>query len=138
MNATYHEWTIAGVHLFWWLFWSALVLGAAALVLPAWPGRRRGRRAEATLDVHPLLRVCDAAETQRRLRALAGVEAVRVNADRAAAFVRYDPSQVTVDELRRFVSDCAHHCWGERAPNHVCPGEATSDASAAGRESPDL
>ena len=50
----------------------------------------------------------------------AGVEAVEANATNQSATVTYDPSVTSVEELRRWVTDCGYHCAGQSVPEHIC------------------
>ncbi|HXG44730.1 MAG TPA: heavy-metal-associated domain-containing protein [Gemmatimonadales bacterium] len=141
MGSSYTEWTLWGVHAFQWLFGAAVILGAGALFVPMdlWRrlrrrlGRTRGTkpeacRSEVTMDIHALLWVADPAEVQRRLLGIPGVEDVVMNAATATAVVRFDPAKLATADLAHFVEACAHHCWGERAPGHVCPGSTPGPA----------
>ena len=49
-----------------------------------------------------------------------GVRDVQANPVSQTATVAYDPTQTSVEELRRWVEECGYHCAGQSVPGHVC------------------
>jgi Cu2+-exporting ATPase len=49
-----------------------------------------------------------------------GVLSVQANTSAQTATVSFDPTNTSVEELRRWVQECGYHCAGQSAPGHVC------------------
>jgi len=49
-----------------------------------------------------------------------GVIVVEANPVAKTANVTFDPSETSVDELRRWIEECGYHCAGRSVPGHVC------------------
>ncbi len=147
MRSSYIEWTFWGLHAFQWLFGAAVLLLAGVLFVPMrlWrrarlrlprtgsANRQGGGRRAVRVDVHALLWVADPAEARRRLLGIPGVEDVVVDPGTATAVVQFDRAKLAAADLTRFIEACAYHCWGERAPGHVCP-DNTPGPSGTSRE----
>jgi Cu2+-exporting ATPase len=48
------------------------------------------------------------------------VREVEANPVAQTATVTFDPTETTVEELRRWVTECGYHCAGQSVPSHVC------------------
>jgi Cu2+-exporting ATPase len=60
------------------------------------------------------------AAVERRLGAQPGVVHVDANPVAQTANVEYDPTETSVEALRRWVHDCGYHCAGRSVPGHIC------------------
>jgi Cu2+-exporting ATPase len=49
-----------------------------------------------------------------------GVIVVEANPVAQTANVTFDPSETSVEELRRWIEECGYHCAGRSVPGHVC------------------
>nr|WP_030501644.1 heavy metal translocating P-type ATPase [Micromonospora purpureochromogenes] len=64
-----------------------------------------------------------------------GVLQVDVNPVAQSANVVFDPTQTSVQELRRWVIECGLHCAGQSVPSHICdPLEEPAATAAPSRE----
>jgi Cu2+-exporting ATPase len=63
-----------------------------------------------------------------------GVVAVEANPVAQTANVSFDTEQTSVEELRRWVEECAMHCAGQSVPGHVCDPMAEPGAEHAARD----
>jgi Cu2+-exporting ATPase len=61
-----------------------------------------------------------------------GVLAVEANPVAQTATVTYDPTQTSVEELQRWVTECGMHCAGQSVPGHICDPMAEHDAPHEG------
>ena len=61
-----------------------------------------------------------------------GVLAVDTNPVAQTATVTFDPSQTSIEDLRRWVEECGKHCAGQSVPGHICDPMADGAATHAG------
>ena len=85
----------------------------------------------AVVEVGGLLSVLSAEGVRRQLLKLSGVHHAEVNYVAQSATVHYDEQQITLDEIRRRISECGYHCRGELVPNHLCEPPAETKTVAA-------
>ena len=83
----------------------------------------------STIEVAELVSTLSAVGVEHQLKTLTGVHHADVNYVAGSATVHYDESKVTLEAIRKRVSDCGYHCRGELLPKHVC-GVADHPASA--------
>jgi Cu2+-exporting ATPase len=76
--------------------------------------------ATAVLEASGMLRASEKAVVESALGRRPGVEEVEANPVAQTANVVYDPSVTSVEELRRWVTDCGFHCAGQSVPDHIC------------------
>jgi P-type Cu2+ transporter len=95
-------------------------------------------RATAVLEASGMLRASEKAVVEAVLRRRPGVEEVEANPVAQTATVTYDPTQTSVEELRRWVTECGYHCAGQSVPEHICDPlmEPDPPAVAAAVEAP--
>lgn len=91
----------------------------------------------AVLDVRPMLRGSEKAVVESVLGRQPGVYRVEANPVAQTATVSYDPTQTSVEQLRRAVEACGYHCSGQSVPAHLCdptaePGYSRNTPRAAG------
>lgn len=122
------DWTFLGVHWLWWLAAAAGMLFVWSLGPVRHPGEGpRPGESTAILAIHSLLWVYPAADVARVLMQQPGLRTVELDLDRGLARVAFDPRVTSVVRLRGFVTDCAHHCRGDRAGAHSCPTTLNDD-----------
>jgi len=85
----------------------------------------------STIEVAELVSTLSAVGVEHQLETLTGVHHADVNYVAGSATVHYDESKVTLEAIRKRVSDCGYHCRGELLPAHVCD-VADHKASAEG------
>jgi P-type Cu2+ transporter len=61
-----------------------------------------------------------------------GVLAVDANPVAQTATVTFDRGRTSIEELRRWVSECGKHCAGQSVPGHICDPMAGGAATHAG------
>ncbi len=74
----------------------------------------------AVLEASGMLRASEKAVVEAVLGRRPGVKKVEANPVAQTATVTYDPSVTSVEELRRWVTDCGYHCAGQSVPEHIC------------------
>ncbi|CAN5441558.1 heavy metal translocating P-type ATPase [soil metagenome] len=61
-----------------------------------------------------------------------GVSKVEANPAAQTATISYDPTETTIEDLRRWIEECGYHCAGESVPGHVC--DPMAEGSPNGHE----
>ncbi len=93
------------------------------------------RSSETTvLHVGGMHRASEKAVVESALGHRPGVVAVEANPVAQTANVSFDTEQTSVEELRRWVEECAMHCAGQSVPGHVCDPMAEPGAEHAARD----
>jgi P-type Cu2+ transporter len=96
--------------------------------------------ATVVLEAGGMLRASEKAVVEAVIGRRPGVKEVEANPVAQTATVTYDPSETSVQELRRWVTDCGYHCAGQSVPEHICDpmmepdppaGEAAMEMPAA-------
>ena len=78
---------------------------------------------KTTVEIGTLIATLDFLAIEKRLRAMAGVSSVEMNAGSTTATIAYDEAKTTVEAIAQQVEACGFHCRGESVPRHVCmPG----------------
>jgi Cu2+-exporting ATPase len=77
-------------------------------------------RSTTVLEAGGMLRASEKAVVEAVIGRRPGVEEVEANPVAQTATVTYDPSVTSVEELRRWVTDCGYHCAGQSVPEHIC------------------
>jgi len=88
---------------------------------------------ESILQIDGWMSCLDARGVEKRLMAQTGVHHVAANFLSGTATVHYDESQVSLDDLKKLVSDCQYACEGESVPQHL---HGTGHAEQAGLSMP--
>jgi P-type Cu2+ transporter len=88
---------------------------------------------ETILLINGWMSCLDAQGVEKRLLAQPGVHHVAANFMSGTATVHYDESQVSLDDLKKLVSDCQYACEGESVPQHL---HGTGHAEHAGHTMP--
>jgi len=81
-----------------------------------------GERATAVLEASGMLRASEKAVVESAIGRRPGVIEVEANPVSQTANVTYDPSETSLEDLRRWVEDCGYHCAGQSVPEHICHG----------------
>jgi Cu2+-exporting ATPase len=76
--------------------------------------------ATAVLEASGMLRASEEAVVEAVLARRPGVKEVEANPAAQTATVVFDPTETSVEELRRWVTECGYHCAGQSVPSHVC------------------
>jgi P-type Cu2+ transporter len=76
--------------------------------------------ATAVLDVRGLNWASEKNVIEAVLGRRPGVQRVEANPVAQTATVTYDQRVTSLEELRRWVTDCGYHCAGQSVPAHVC------------------
>ena len=72
------------------------------------------------LEAGGMLRASEKAVVEAAVGRRPGVIEVDANPVAQTATVEYDADVTSVDELRRWVTECGYHCAGQSVPQHVC------------------
>jgi Cu2+-exporting ATPase len=99
------------------------------------PSPREKSRSTAVIEASGMLRASEKAVVETVLGRRPGVEEVEANPVAQTATVTYDPSVTSVEELRRWVTDCGYHCAGQSVPEHIC--DPLMEPRPAGAEAPE-
>ena len=83
------------------------------------------------LHVGGMYRASEKAVVEQALGERPGVVSVDANPVAQTASVSFDPTQTSVEELRRWVEECRMHCAGQSVPGHVCDPMAEPHAEQA-------
>jgi P-type Cu2+ transporter len=81
---------------------------------------REPEAATAVLEAGGMLRASEQAVVEAAIGRRPGVRSVEANPVAQTATVSFDPSATSVEELRRWVTECGYHCAGQSVPAHVC------------------
>ncbi len=97
--------------------------------------------ATAVLEASGMLRASEKSVVEAAVGRRPGVKEVDANPVAQTATVSYDPNVTSVEELRRWVTDCGYHCAGQSVPEHICdplmePGPQAPEQPAAIAEPP--
>ncbi len=76
--------------------------------------------ATAVLEASGMLRASEKAVVEGAIGRRPGVLSVEANPVAQTATVTYDPAETSVEELRRWVTECGFHCEGRSVPEHIC------------------
>jgi Cu2+-exporting ATPase len=93
--------------------------------------------ATAVIEASGMLRASEKAVVEAAIGRRRGVKSVDANPVSQTATVSYDPSETSLEDLRRWVTECGYHCSGQSVPGHICDPmlepapAAAADAAAA-------
>ena len=85
-----------------------------------------------TLLLDDVVTPLDPLVIEKRLSNVAGVAEARAHFGAGTVTVDYDPSQTSIDALRREISACGFHCGGLAMPQHLCPHDKSEHARHRG------
>ncbi|MBA3489689.1 MAG: heavy metal translocating P-type ATPase, partial [Longispora sp.] len=97
----------------------------------------RKAQSTAVLDVRGLHWASEKNVIEAVLSRRSGVQQVDANPVAQTATVVFDPTQTSLAELRKWVTECGYHCAGQSVPTHMCdpmlePGPVEPSASDHG------
>jgi P-type Cu2+ transporter len=92
------------------------------------------------LSIEGMMSICDGLGVQKRLLNYPGIYDIEANFLTGMATVKYDESKVTLEEIKKLISECSYHCSGEQVPAHISkpldpPPDSHSAAAAYQRRS---
>jgi len=96
--------------------------------VPTAPERER---ATAVVEASGMLRASEKAVVEASIGRRPGVLEVDANPVAQTATVTYDPGETSIEDLRRWVTECGFHCEGRSVPEHVCDPMMEAAPSAA-------
>ena len=71
------------------------------------------------LSIDGMMSICDGLGVEKRLLNYPGVKDIQANFITGTATVKYDESKVTLEEIKKLISECSYHCSGEQVPPHI-------------------
>src|SRR5918912_883596 len=84
------------------------------------------------VSIEGMMSICDGLGVEKRLLNHAGIQGVEANFLTGTATVKYDESKVTLEEIKKLISECSYHCSGEQVPAHISkPSDPPSDNHSA-------
>jgi P-type Cu2+ transporter len=79
-----------------------------------------------------MMSICDGLGVEKRLLNHPGIQSIEANFLTGTATVKYDESKVTLEEIKKLISECGYHCSGEQVPAHISkPLDPPNSHSAA-------
>jgi P-type Cu2+ transporter len=93
-------------------------------------------RATAVLEAGGMLRASEKNVVEAVIGRRPGVVEVEANPVSQTATVTYDPTETSVEELRRWVEECGYHCAGQSVPEHICDPMTEPDPEVAEPQAP--
>lgn len=89
------------------------------------------------VGIEGMMSICDGLGVEKRLLKYPGIHDIEANFLNGTATVKYDESEVTLEEIKKLISECSYHCSGEQVPAHIIskpldpPPDSHSAAAAA-------
>src|ERR687898_1517379 len=71
------------------------------------------------LSIDGMMSICDGLGIEKRLLNYPGIYDIEANFLTGTATVKYDESKVTLEEIKKLISECSYHCSGEQVPAHI-------------------
>jgi Cu2+-exporting ATPase len=71
------------------------------------------------LSIEGMMSICDGLGVEKRLLNYPGIHDIEANFLTGTATVKYDESKVTLEEIKKLISECSYHCSGEQVPAHI-------------------
>jgi Cu2+-exporting ATPase len=88
------------------------------------------------ISIDGMMSICDGLGVEKRLLNYPSIHDIEANFLTGTATVKYDESKVTLEEIKKLISECRYHCSGEQVPTHIRkpldpPPDSHSAAAAA-------
>jgi P-type Cu2+ transporter len=84
------------------------------------------------VGIDGMMSICDGLGVEKRLLNHPGIQGVEANFLTGTATVKYDDSKVTLEEIKKLISECSYHCSGEQVPTHISnPSDPPPDSHSA-------
>jgi P-type Cu2+ transporter len=87
------------------------------------------------VSIDGMMSICDGLGVEKRLLNHPGIQGVKANFLTGTATVKYDESKVTLEEIKKLISECGYHCSGEQVPAHISKPLDPSDSHSAAYQS---
>jgi Cu2+-exporting ATPase len=88
------------------------------------------------VSIDGMMSICDGLGVEKRLLNYPGIHDIEANFLTGTATVKYDESKVTLEEIKKLISECSYHCSGEQVPAHISkPLDPPDSHSAAAYKS---
>ena len=71
------------------------------------------------VSIEGMMSICDGLGVEKRLLNYPGIHDIEANFLTGTATVKYDESKVTLEEIKKLISECSYHCSGEQVPAHI-------------------
>jgi P-type Cu2+ transporter len=71
------------------------------------------------LSIEGMMSICNGLGVEKRLLNYPGIHDIEANFLTGTATVKYDESKVTLEEIKKLISECSYHCSGEQVPAHI-------------------
>jgi Cu2+-exporting ATPase len=71
------------------------------------------------LSIEGMMSICDGLGVEKRLLNYPGIHDIEANFLTGTATVKYDESKLTLEEIKKLISECSYHCSGEQVPAHI-------------------
>jgi Cu2+-exporting ATPase len=88
------------------------------------------------VSIDGMMSICDGLGVEKRLLNYPGIYDIEANFLTGTVTVKYDESKVTLEEIKKLISECGYHCSGEQIPAHISkPLDPPDSHSAAAYQS---
>src|SRR5215208_2702354 len=71
------------------------------------------------ISIDGMMSICDGLGVEKRLLNYPGIHDIEANFLTGTATVKYDESKLTLEEIKKLISECSYHCSGEQVPAHI-------------------
>jgi len=71
------------------------------------------------VSIDGMMSICDGLGVEKRLLNYPGIYDIEANFLSGTATVKYDESKVTLEEIKKLISECRYRCSGEQVPSHI-------------------
>ena len=71
------------------------------------------------ISIDGMMSICDGLGVEKRLLNYPSIHDIEANFLTGTATVKYDESKVTLEEIKKLISECRYHCSGEQVPTHI-------------------
>jgi copper chaperone CopZ len=71
------------------------------------------------LSIEGIISICDGLGVEKRLLNYPAIHDIEANFLTGTGTVKYDESKLTLEEIKKLISECSYHCSGEQVPAHI-------------------
>ena len=83
------------------------------------------------VSIDGIMSICDGLGIEKRLLNHPGIQGIEANFLTGTATVKYDESKVTLEEIKKLISECGYYCSDEQVPAHISKPLNPSDSHSA-------
>src|SRR5919112_6475252 len=83
------------------------------------------------VSIDGMMSICDGLGIEKRLLNHTGIQDVEANFLTGTATVKYDESKITLEDIKKLISECSYHCSGEQVPAHISKLSDPPDSHSA-------